>query len=1254
MEGYTFYGWTENTGKFTGSGGYAAGKVDTTDYLGEDCVFPGTDDFYEEIINYYGIWRATGTGIYFMHKAVTLKSITNLHVYDGVVGVTQSELKTLLTDNGYTYSGYDIDDVTWWYMPADGNPYARDVFDGDAPASNQPWDYDNLKSGVRQYIPGVTTVADLLYGLNGAYSGSNGHSQVTTVYIFPAYKKTSSTSYTITFAPGTNGVLTQDAGNSFTASGNNFTIDVADGSAIGVVPGHADAGGYTFSGWHVGSDTSNLRDDAYVQALVPTAATTITGVWERASVSWTVTIDNGDTTKGTVGGTTSFTVADGNAMTAAQVAQITLTPTIVSGIAYRHAGWSTDAAGANTITPTSRLVTADVIYFAQWEVDTYTVTFVTGDSSKGAVGGTTSFQVAPSATLTATQVNSVTKTPVTSGDIQYKFSKYTSDAAGNTQVDPTSNAITGVTTYYVQWEVDKYKVSFTTSDANGNTCSGSGYVVAGATLGTTVAPTLGTQPGYELSYYYESAAPGTHLTSSQLPSQTIDGVKTYYAVFSVKTGYSITFDEYGVDATDLYSGTPATDLTGLAYTGSVTLPTLTWEGHTFKGWYLSTDTGHANKIEGGTFAAVDADAYPSSLDTHSTIALKAYWTNLEYTVKYDLNGASGSAPDASILYNGVILLPTSITRNGYTQVGWYSAEGSPIANGVEPTASGIAINGSTTKYSDIGSATAGSSITIHLIWTEDIATITYAVHADDLNSGDTGATFTRNGITTDTGAATITEYVGKATGYRYTDATGTALLTGSSTPSNVSSGVKATFQTASGNAVYEAATPMWTTTSDTSTSVGNSATAFAPGKNSSSNLYEDASYLFHVKPVSAYYVVYVYRQNLNDNNYTADATAYTSGTADIGDVIAAQGATTTYDALISPHSITGFTYDHGNYITMVYAATASAAKSAGNEIKLYYNRETYNVTSIAFDGNEPSSLTGQEPSVSVNGSAITTSTPVRYGATVDIAAISGTIPVGYTFNGWSSTQASVTNSSSDTSASFTMPASNVTLSGAWGKKSYTVTYTAGSYGSIGTPTSTTATIDEYIGQAPTPTPNSGYYFAYWSYTGASGTGQRSYQPRVQHGEFPHHRFVHRRYFHRHVPAHLRHQVHRRRRRAWRFLRQDALEHGPDLFQYRSEPGLLLREFGRHPRDRREQPAQLRLHLYLGMDCREHAQGRCRLCVQGLEHRFGWYGRVAAAERHHRNLHRHDHRQQLHLLRHLRGHDADAQLRQRRWRLGRLV
>ena len=134
----------------------------------------------------------------------------------------------------------------------------------------------------------------------------------------------------------------------------------------------------------------------------------------------------------------------------------------------------------------------------------------------------------------------------------------------------------------------------------------------------------------------------------------------------------------------------------------ITLPTATWSGHAFNGWYTAASGG--NKV---------GNANATYVPTEPT-TLYAQWT--AYTVTYDANGGSVSPTSDSAGSNGTVTLATP-TRTGYDFNGWYTA----ASGGTK-----VGIGGA--------SYTPTADITLYAQWTQQKFTVTFSAGTEGAGS----------------------------------------------------------------------------------------------------------------------------------------------------------------------------------------------------------------------------------------------------------------------------------------------------------------------------------------------------------------------------------------------------------------------------------------------------------------------------------------------------------------------------------------
>ena len=330
---------------------------------------------------------------------------------------------------------------------------------------------------------------------------------------------------------------------------------------------------------------------------------------------------------------------------------------------YTFQNWNTKADGTGTArnAGTSMTFSSSTTLYAIWAKDV-TVSF----SSEGSVVGTISAGAGTTNTL-----------PSPTSSSSWLEGWYTAETGG-TKIGNAGASFTvpnSDTTYYAHWS-PKYAVSY---NANGGTVGTASATYEGTAL-TLPTPTNGTKT---FEGWFTAAEGGSLIGAegdSYVPTANIE----LFAHWS--DNIKVTFDANGGSAGtnsatyDPSTGTP------------ITLPTATWAGHAFNGWYTAAS--------GGTKVGNAGASYTPSEPT----TLYAQWT--AYTVTYDANGGNVSPSSASAGSNGSVTLPTP-TRTGYTFNGWYTA-----------TSGG-------TKIGDGGASyTPTADITLHAQWTQQKFTVT--------------------------------------------------------------------------------------------------------------------------------------------------------------------------------------------------------------------------------------------------------------------------------------------------------------------------------------------------------------------------------------------------------------------------------------------------------------------------------------------------------------------------------------------------
>ena len=522
--------------------------------------------------------------------------------------------------------------------------------------------------------------------------------------------------------------------------------------------------GYTFGGWFTspdcsGSGVSTLSSTGY------TADITLYAKWtaKTATITWN---PNG----GSVSPTTSSYTYDG--------AIIELP--IPTRTGYTFNGWYTSASVGIKITNIGSTTkpTANVTYYAQWTVNTYTITYK--DKGGSTFSGTHASGYPTTHTYgTATALKTASKTGYTFGGW------FTSSNCSGTAL--TSLAATGYTsniTLYAKWIANSYTITY--KDKGGETFSGSNSssLPSKHTYGTTTTLVNGSKTGYTFDgWYLDSDCKDDKVTSLSSTGYTSDII--LYTKWTAKT-VTITWNPN--------NGSVSPTSSSYTYDGAVvTLPTPTRTGYTFSGWYTAltggtkiSEIGTTNKPTanvtyyahwtpnsytitykdkgGSTLSGTHASGYPtthtygtatalktasktgytfggwftssdcsgtavtslSATGYTSNITLYAKWTAINYTITYNTNGGNSIAQKTYTIETATFSLPTP-TRDGYTFKGWYS-------NG--------SFSGSTTTQIAKGST---GDRTYYAKWEGNACTITVNANPSELTSRLSGGGNYRNG-----------------------------------------------------------------------------------------------------------------------------------------------------------------------------------------------------------------------------------------------------------------------------------------------------------------------------------------------------------------------------------------------------------------------------------------------------------------------------------------------------------------------------
>lgn len=396
-----------------------------------------------------------------------------------------------------------------------------------------------------------------------------------------------------------------------------------------------------------------------------------------------------------------------------------ITSTITKGQTY----WNTasDGSGTNYSSGGSYSSNAAATMYAIWGNSTNNA--ITLPAAISRADGSSTYTVTYNAnggTSTPSQQTLTRKTP-------YTFSKWAKGSTSGTKYSAgASYTPSAATTMYATWT------------AGTNTGS--------VTLASAISKSNTTQSGYKVTF---NANGGTCDTTELTATDT---VKWTFSKWNTKSdGSGTDYSAGGTYSSDSNLTLYAKWTSSISSRGSITLPSASRTGYTFKGWATSSSA-----TSGST----------GSYTPTSSTTLYAVWQINTWTVSYNANG-HGTAPSSQTKTYGTTLKLQSFipqqTATGYT-VGFNSNGGISTSTSLtstiyyDQTYWNTASDGSGTNYSSGGNYTTNAAATMYAIWKTTKGSITLPDGPSRISTAGNGytVTFNANGGTCDTASLTAT------------------------------------------------------------------------------------------------------------------------------------------------------------------------------------------------------------------------------------------------------------------------------------------------------------------------------------------------------------------------------------------------------------------------------------------------------------------------------------------------------------------
>ncbi|HNX14265.1 MAG TPA: VWA domain-containing protein [Oscillospiraceae bacterium] len=865
---------------------------------------------------------------------------------------------------------------------------------------------------------------------NNAYTVPGSHTQTAIVGTHTLIHNYALHNHNVTYAyTGTvpTGAPTAPASASYAAGTPNISVEAKPSLT-----------GYTFNGWNStdvtpagGKFTMPDKDVAFNGSWTPNGNTAYKVEHYKQNTNGTYTLDVSENKTGTTGATAGYTQKSYTGYTYQPTLTTSTNNFIIAGdgslviklyyalnthsVSYQYT--NTAPTGATALPGT----TLGVSYGS-------TVT-VAGNAT--AQGYTFSGWASTQTTATAGQtfpmpdqnvVFSGSWTP--NANTAYTVEHYKQNLGGSYSLTPDdTDSLTGTTGTAAAFAAKTTYSGFTYAPAltSSNNTVGSDFIIKGD--GTLVIKLYYTRNSYLVSYQYTGSVP-TDATALPTTIGASYGATVTVAANAAATGY--TFGGWATTDAIVSGTTFAMPANSVLFTGSFAPTTVNYTVNYYlqkldgSGYELQTaDTATRTGLTGapGFYAAKSYTGYTFKAATSNntdngifiikadgSLVISVYYNvnihNVSYSFTNTVPGASTLPATIGVSYGATVTVAGNATAPGYTFGGWASTQTTSTAGQTFTMPDGdVAFAGGFTPNEN----------TAYIVnyYTQNLDGINYTLAAFENKAGTTGTTgsydttktftgFTfqkaESNLTPNTdftiagnGSLVINVYYTRnsyTVTYTYTGTVPAGVTPVNNFTVGASFGANVTVLSATypNTHLFSGWTP---------TGIGVSTGTFAMPAN-------NVTFTGSFSEAAAGYTVEHYTQNLTGGGFTKVDTIGASG--NIGSA-----------ASFTPKSYEGFTFAPSLTTSTNTVGTQFIIKADGTlTIKLYYTRNSYEVSY---------SYTNTVPGASTLPATIGAS----YNATVTVAA-NGTA-AGYTFSGWSTTDATVSG------GTFTMPAKNVALSG---------------------------------------------------------------------------------------------------------------------------------------------------------------------------------------------------------------------------------
>ena len=308
---------------------------------------------------------------------------------------------------------------------------------------------------------------------------------------------------------------------------------------------------------------------------------------------------------------------------------------------YTLEGWYTDANFTTKVTEGGAL-TQDTTLYAHWTEDKYTLSYNANTPNPWSLEASqiphaVASMPTDASDVRVTTVSATTPTCYQNGSTNYAIYTFKNwntkaDGSGTSYAAGADITLTENTTLYAQWTAVPFNIKYYDSDNTELT----GLTPATYTYGTDVTFPIPTKIGYTFKAWHQKSATGATVTSTG----TNFGDFVLYAEWEAitTTTYTVTYDANGGNC----DPTSATYTTGGT---AITLPTPTYTGYTFQGWYDAATGGNKIGDAGASYTpTADITLYAKWITTSATTEACNTLTITSSATSYELGN--------QVLYNG--------------------------------------------------------------------------------------------------------------------------------------------------------------------------------------------------------------------------------------------------------------------------------------------------------------------------------------------------------------------------------------------------------------------------------------------------------------------------------------------------------------------------------------------------------------------------------------------------------------------------